>query len=209
MINKKLISLIVFVVLCFAFSCTVHGYPIPNTSLRISEINTGDPNDITYQKKLPQAEIIKQNKIKDRVLPLQITSDHNKPFFTRLVFTILYSYTGTTENIIIKCISYINWMQLNIIKKITAYRSVKELMPNLKKHSQSFLSVIHFTIARKKIKISYTDNSRGATNCELLSKNGLLNIKDQMISLNGIFTIETNPGFHITLTYPIPLLPYV
>ena len=123
---------------------------------------------------------------------------------------MLNSYANTTVNIIIKGISDIDWNTIDPIRKIATYRSLQELMVNMKKHSQATLVVIDFTIKNKKFKVSYTDNGIGASKEKLFSKNGLLNIESRMTSIDGsiIFDTEANKGFHITLTYPA-YMPYV
>jgi len=124
---------------------------------------------------------------------------------------MLNSFTSNAVNIIIKGITDINWDTIDGLKKIATYRSLQELMVNMKKHSQASLVIVDFIATNKKLKISYTDNGRGAHKEELLSKNGLLNIEDRITSIDGNVYLDTKPGkgFHITLTYPTPLMPYV
>jgi signal transduction histidine kinase len=120
---------------------------------------------------------------------------------------MLSSYSDNSVNIIIKGINDINWNAIDAIKKIAGYRSLQEIMVNMKKHSQATLVIVDFSMSSKKIKISYTDNGRGASQSELLQKNGIVNIEDRMAAVEGSLNLETNPGkgFHITLTYPIQM----
>ena len=123
---------------------------------------------------------------------------------------MLSSYSGNSVNTIVKGISDIEWHTIDAIKKIATYRSLQELMVNMKKHSQATLVVIDFAITGKKIKISYTDNGRGASEERMQQKNGLLNVEDRIKAIDGSVDIDTatGKGFHITLTYPA-LKPYV
>jgi len=123
---------------------------------------------------------------------------------------MLNAYSGYTVNVIIKGIADINWDSIDAIKKIATYRSLQELMVNMKKHSQASLVVVDFTIDNKKIVINYTDNGVGATQEKLLTKNGLQNIESRMTSIDGAVHFDTGSGkgFHITLTYPL-YTPYV
>jgi len=123
---------------------------------------------------------------------------------------MLNAYSGYTVNVIIKGIADINWDSIDAIKKIATYRSLQELMVNMKKHSQASLVVVDFTIDNKKIVIHYTDNGVGATQEKLLTKNGLQNIESRMASIDGTvqFDTDSGKGFHITLTYPL-YTPYV
>lgn len=123
------------------------------------------------------------------------------PEYLKLMLT---AYTTSNVNVIIKGISDIDWESLDEIKKIATYRSLQELMVNMKKHSNASLVLIDFSIANKKIEIRYSDNGCGAEKEQLFLKNGLLNVENRMVSIDGsvIFDNNTNKGFHITLTYP-------
>lgn len=124
---------------------------------------------------------------------------------------MLNSYSGYNINVIIKGLNDINWDYIDSIKKIATYRSLQELMVNMKKHSQASLVVIDFIIDNKKVVINYTDNGVGATKEKLLTKNGLLNVESRIASVDGNIHFDTDTdkkGFHITLTYPV-YTPYV
>ncbi|MCO6148374.1 hypothetical protein [Flavobacterium sp. NRK1] len=123
---------------------------------------------------------------------------------------MLNAYSDNTTTVILKGISDIDWNTIDAIRKIATYRSLQELMVNMKKHSHATLVVISFTVANKKFKISYTDNGVGASKEKLFSKNGLLNIESRMASIGGSINFDTNTGkgFHITLIYPA-YMPYV
>lgn len=123
------------------------------------------------------------------------------PEYLKLMLT---AYTTNNVNIITKGINDINWENLDEVKKIATYRSLQELMVNMKKHSNATLVLIDFTLVNKKIEIRYSDNGCGAEKDKLFLKNGLLNVENRMVSIDGnvIFDNTTNKGFHITLTYP-------
>lgn len=123
------------------------------------------------------------------------------PEYLKLMLT---AYTTSNVNVIIKGISDIDWESLDEIKKIATYRSLQELMVNMKKHSNATLVLIDFSMVNKKIEIRYSDNGCGAEKDKLFLKNGLLNVENRMVSIDGsiIFDNNTNKGFHITLTYP-------
>lgn len=117
---------------------------------------------------------------------------------------MLTSYTTDNINIITKGIDSIDWENLHYTKKIATYRSLQELMVNMKKHSNASLVFIDFTSEEKKIKIRYSDNGIGTANEKIVLKNGLLNVKNRMNSISGhiIFDDNSNKGFHLILTYP-------
>ena len=119
--------------------------------------------------------------------------------------SMLTEYRNTTVNVIIKDIDSINWQKVSHTKKIAAYRALQELMVNMMKHSNASVVIINFKQKRYRINISYSDNGRGIKKSGNNSKNGLLNVENRMVSINGkvIFEPSAGKGFHLTLTYPV------
>lgn len=117
---------------------------------------------------------------------------------------MLASYAGDTINVIIKGLSDINWDEVDDTKKIATHRSLQELMVNMKKHSGASMVIIGFGLNGKKLEITYSDNGRGASKDQLLTKNGLQNIETRKASIDGQANLETDPekGFCVTLHYP-------
>lgn len=136
-----------------------------------------------------------------------IDTGYNFPEHLKMM---LMAYSDSKTNIIIKGMTNIDWNTVDAIKKIATYRSLQELMVNMKKHSQASLVVIDFNLNSKKIEITYTDNGLGATKEQLSLKNGLTNIESRMASIDGQsnFDISSGKGFHVLLTYPA-YTPYV
>ncbi|MHA3786580.1 sensor histidine kinase [Flavobacterium hauense] len=130
-----------------------------------------------------------------------IETGYDYPEHLKLMLT---GYAGDTINVIIKGMAEINWNNVNPIKKIATYRSLQELMVNMKKHSGATLVIIDFSLHGKKLEITYTDNGCGATKEQLFSKSGLLNIENRMNSIDGqaIIEEEAEKGFHVMLHYP-------
>ena len=140
------------------------------------------------------------------------TNDINTGYdFPEHLKMMLTSYSGTAVNIILKGFADVNWNDVDSLKKIATYRSLQELMVNMKKHSQASLVVIDFTVNGKKIVIKYTDNGTGASKEQLFTKNGLLNVENRITAVNGNLEVTTGigKGFHITLTYPAYTTTYV
>lgn len=117
---------------------------------------------------------------------------------------MLSEYQATDVNIIIKDVDKIDWNKISETKKIAVYRALQEIMVNMKKHSNATLVVINFKLKRGKICISYSDNGIGMQISPITSKNGLLNVENRMVSINGkvIFEPKLGKGLHLTLTYP-------
>lgn len=129
-----------------------------------------------------------------------IDTGYNFPEHLKMMLT---AYSNDNVNVIIKGIEDIDWNNQNSIKKIAAYRSLQELMVNMKKYSQASLVVLGFATTGKKTEITYTDNGIGVSDASLFSKNGLLNVENRMTSIEGNIQFDNSgKGFHATLTYP-------
>lgn len=123
--------------------------------------------------------------------------------FTRSIKEMLSAYNTRERNIMITNLENINWEQIDDIKKITISRILQELMVNMKKHSEASIVVIRFESDQKSISINYRDNGKG---CEksVIVKNGLQNMSNRIIAINGTFDIDTEPGkgFKVKISMP-------
>jgi signal transduction histidine kinase len=85
------------------------------------------------------------------------------------------------------------------------YRVIQELLVNMKKHSQCSLAVITFKKNKTNLQIDCSDNGVGGEFDEIKSKNGLQNVENRILSINGTITFDTQPnkGFKISFTIPV------
>ena len=121
---------------------------------------------------------------------------------------MLSAYANDHVNVIAKGISKVSWDKIESTKKIATYRVLQELMVNMSKHSRATVVLIDVGIDKNKIKIVYSDNGIGAACPKLNLKNGLQNVENRMVSIGGSISFDDKPekGFHLTLTYPLPIL---
>ncbi|WP_317126343.1 ATP-binding protein [Flavobacterium anhuiense] len=123
--------------------------------------------------------------------------------FTHSIKEMLSAYNTRERNIMITNLEDINWEDIDDIKKITISRILQELMVNMKKHSEASIVVIRFESDQKSISINYRDNGKG---CEktMLVKNGLQNMSNRIVAVNGTFDIDTEPGkgFKVKISMP-------
>ena len=121
---------------------------------------------------------------------------------------MLAAYANNNVNVIVKGISKISWDKIESIKKIATYRVLQELMVNMSKHSKASVVLIDFNADKNKVKIVYSDNGVGSRCPKINSKNGLQNVENRMVSIGGSISFDnkSEKGFHLTLTYPLPIL---
>ena len=118
---------------------------------------------------------------------------------------MISSFNTDAVTILTNGMDSVNWNDLETNKKIVFYRVLQELLINMKKHSQGSLAVITFNKNENKLQIDYSDNGVGADFDKINSINGLQNVKNRILSINGIFTFDAKPnnGFKISFTVPI------
>ncbi|MES2574320.1 MAG: ATP-binding protein [Bacteroidota bacterium] len=107
--------------------------------------------------------------------------------------------------ILVNGIDTIRWNDLESNKKIIIYRVIQELLVNMKKHSQCSLAVITFKKNMNKLQIDYSDNGIGVLCDKINSGNGLQNVENRILSINGTITFDTksNKGFKTSFTIPM------
>jgi signal transduction histidine kinase len=124
--------------------------------------------------------------------------------FEAVLKAMLSSYNSNNINVIVKNnTSSADWQKLKKESKIVIYRTLQELMVNMRKHSSCSLVVIGFETYKKGVEINYSDNGIGCS--ELLNlKKGLQNAENRILSINGTITFETetNKGFKAKLKIP-------
>jgi len=123
----------------------------------------------------------------------QIDTDEN---FEQILKEMLSGYSSSQVNVIINKINTIEWLKLKKESKIAMYRTLQELMVNMKKHSQCSLVLIGFENLKNTIEINYSDNGIGCADV-LKFKKGLQNAENRIFTLKGsiIFESEPNKGF--------------
>jgi tetratricopeptide (TPR) repeat protein len=107
--------------------------------------------------------------------------------------SMIASYISNDVNVLIQNQNTINWLSVKKEVKIAIYRTLQELLVNMKKHSQCSVVVIRFENTKKEIIINYSDNGIGTS--EMLKfKNGLQNAENRILAIKGTLTFETESG---------------
>ena len=84
------------------------------------------------------------------------------------------------------------------------YQVVRELLVNMKKHSQASRVIFKFERIENSVKIQYTDNGIGVPG-EMTYKNGLTNTGTRIAAIDGaiIFDNKSEQGLKITISFPV------
>jgi signal transduction histidine kinase len=110
-----------------------------------------------------------------------------------------------TVSVLANGMETIQWDTLEKNKKIIVYRIIQELLVNMKKHSQASLVAVSFKKIEKKLHIDYSDNGVGTTLKEINFGNGLQNVENRILTINGTITFDnkSNNGFKTSFKIPI------
>ncbi|RBN50183.1 tetratricopeptide repeat-containing sensor histidine kinase [Flavobacterium psychrolimnae] len=127
------------------------------------------------------------------------------PNFVPNLKEMMSNYSNDAVNILVNGLDVVQNTALETNKKITIYRTLQELLVNMKKHSQCSLVVITFKNIDKKIQIEYTDNGIGVSKEEINLKNGLLNVETRVKAVDGTLTFDNalQKGFKVNITFPV------
>lgn len=130
--------------------------------------------------------------------------DTGSGFFQSLTFMMSGNLTQEVK-LILKGSQDINWVKISENTKVALYRSLQELMINVKKHSNASAVIIAFAKASNNtLYVEYKDN--GTTLVPELSEgSGLQNVDSRISDLNGSFTFESNKHTGCMATISIPV----
>ncbi|MCT2408433.1 hypothetical protein NZD88_12860 [Chryseobacterium antibioticum] len=84
------------------------------------------------------------------------------------------------------------------------YQVIRELLVNMKKHSQASRVIFKFERINNWVKIQYTDDGVGIPG-EMIYKNGLTNTGTRIAAIRGeiIFDNKSEKGLKITISFPV------
>lgn len=96
------------------------------------------------------------------------------------------------------------WENVTKSTQTEIYQIIRELLVNMKKHSEANNVVFKFEKINNLINIHYTDNGIGISD-DLIFKNGLSNTVSRIENINGKITFETKTekGLKINISFPV------
>lgn len=127
-----------------------------------------------------------------RDISAEIGGFDSKDFAKSLKFLITQHNTKGLK-VMTNVMSGINWDKISDHKKINIYRSLQELLVNMKKHSKATDVTVIFKSDGKKHVINYTDNGVGTNLSDKLIR-GLQNVETRMKNIGGNSTFITSKG---------------
>ncbi|MEN4759811.1 ATP-binding protein [Chryseobacterium sp. C39-AII1] len=137
--------------------------------------------DISYEK----------NEIKD-----------TQPFDEK-ISALIASFKNDTVNTYVAGNGKNIWENFPASSKDEVYQIIRELLVNMKKHSQASTVAFKFEKLNNSVTIHYTDNGIGISG-DLIRKNGLTNTGTRIEAIQGKIIFETNieKGLKIYISFP-------
>ncbi len=122
-----------------------------------------------------------------------------------LIKEMISGFNTPTINLLINGLDTISWDSIERTKKIAVYRSIQELLVNMKKHSDASLVALTFKELDNSIIINYTDNGKGIDINKIVLKNGLHNIENRIHAIKGEINIysDLGKGFKVLIKFPV------
>lgn len=134
----------------------------------------------------------------------KIDSNEGKEDFSKKISELIASFKNESINTYVAGNDETVWKDLKVSSQDEVYQIIRELLVNMKKHSQADRVVFKFERINNFITISYTDNGIGISG-ELIYKNGLTSTVSRIENVRGeiIFDTEIEKGLKITISFPI------
>ncbi len=128
---------------------------------------------------------------------------HSSDEFLEDLKNLINSYNSNDVKIITKGLEDIHWNRLEEEKCIVIYRTVNELLVNMKKHSQASLVGLQFLYHKKNIRLSYKDNGIGFPE-DIIFGFGLNNTVSRIHNNKGTFNFTSKQGRGISVEVLVP-----
>lgn len=124
--------------------------------------------------------------------------------FAERIFNLINSFTSDTIRTHLSGNSHTIWNDVDDTTKNEVYQVMRELLVNMKKHSQANLVAFKFERNNNLIQIQYTDNGIGIPG-EIIHGNGLTNTVSRIEKIKGsiIFDNTIEKGLKVYISFPI------
>ncbi|WP_295230476.1 tetratricopeptide repeat protein [uncultured Chryseobacterium sp.] len=130
--------------------------------------------------------------------------DPEEKDFSEKISELVASFKNENTNTYIAGNESEIWNSVSPATQHEVYQVIRELLVNMRKHSQADRVVLRFERENNRINIFYTDNGVGISD-ELIYKNGLQNTVSRIAAIAGsiIFDTKTEKGLKVHLSFPV------
>lgn len=159
-------------------------------------------DQIDKDKMLDELEFVYE-KSRDISYDKEDFSNENPDFSEKISELIASFKNGSIETYVVGN-EKDTWTGLKQTSGDEVYQIIRELLVNMKKHSQASRVVFKFERNNRNIKIQYHDNGVGIPG-DMIYKNGLTNTGNRIEAINGeiIFDTKTEKGLKVNISFPV------
>ncbi|MGE8527386.1 tetratricopeptide repeat-containing sensor histidine kinase [Chryseobacterium rhizosphaerae] len=124
--------------------------------------------------------------------------------FSKVISELIASFNNEMVKTFTAGNSSAIWEPISAPVKEEIYQIIRELMVNMKKHSQATHVAVRFEKINNLVEIQYKDNGIGISG-DFVHKNGLRNAASRIESINGTITFDTKieKGLKVNLSFPV------
>jgi len=124
--------------------------------------------------------------------------------FENTLRELLSNYNNEETRVLSKGVKDIPWETLTENKQRTLYRTLQELLINMKKHSQAGLIMLKFHKLGSRLVVDYSDNGIGTTQENLDNGHGIKNMEQRLEGVEGKirFVLSKDSGTKAMITMP-------
>lgn len=157
-------------------------------------------DDFNKEEALDELEFVYE---KSRDISYENPDSHDEAFHEK-ISKLVASFKNEAINTFTVGNQKETWKDTTNSTQADVYQVIRELLVNMKKHSEASNVIFKFERINNQINIQYTDNGIGVSD-ELIFKNGLSNTVSRIENINGKITFETKTekGLKINLSFPV------
>lgn len=154
--------------------------------------------DFDREKTLDELEFVYE---KSRNLSYEKAGEEKE--FSQEISELIASFNNASVKTFTAGNSSSVWTNISAPVKEEIYQVLRELMVNMKKHSNASHVAVKFEKADQNIEIQYKDNGVGISG-DLIYKNGLRNTASRIEGIGGNITFETKieKGLKVNISFP-------
>ncbi|REC45736.1 tetratricopeptide repeat-containing sensor histidine kinase [Chryseobacterium sp. 5_R23647] len=157
-------------------------------------------NDFNKEQALDELEFVYE---KSRDISYENPDFHDEKFNEK-ISKLVASFKNDEINTFTVGNQEETWETVTKSTQTEIYQIIRELLVNMKKHSEANNVVFKFEKTNNLININYADNGIGISD-ELIFKNGLSNTVSRIENINGKITFETKTekGLKVNISFPV------
>lgn len=157
-------------------------------------------NDFNKEQTLDELEFVYE---KSRDISYENPDSHDEKFNEK-ISQLVASFKNDEINTFTVGNQEETWENVTKSTQTEVYQIIRELLVNMKKHSEANNVVFKFEKINNLININYADNGIGISD-ELIFKNGLSNTVSRIENINGKITFETKTekGLKVNISFPV------